>query len=239
MNIRIALCEDEKPIRGQLARLIKKQHPQCDLIQFESGEALTTCPEPFDIVLLDVSMKGMDGIETARLLRAKTPYVNPDAAQIIFITGYPDFMHQAFDVNAFHYLLKPLDEDQFLAVLSRAVKQVEQGAPRRQRKLNVRTLDKEQMQIVVNHIKYIESDDKLLIIHTVDGVVQTHGQISRMEKTLGENFFRCHRSFLVNLEMVSGFTADTVNLLGGGQVLLAKKNHRALAEAVTRQASVG
>ena len=114
--MRIAICDDEKNIRELIADKVKKQYPQGDIVFFSSGEELLLSKEQPDILFLDIQMNGKNGMETARELRKKDKKVI-----IFFVTAIEDYVFQAFDVGAFHYLVKPLDEVKFTEILCRAV----------------------------------------------------------------------------------------------------------------------
>ena len=108
--MRIAICDDEKEIRELLAEKTVKLYPQADVSLWQSGEKLLSAGEKPDILLLDIQMQRKDGMETARELRKQDK-----AVIIIFVTALSDFVFQAFDVGAFHYLVKPFDVVELVA----------------------------------------------------------------------------------------------------------------------------
>ncbi len=114
-----AVCDDEKNIREHLSRLIKAQAVGCCVDLFESGDALLASQTEYDIYFLDIHMPGTNGMQAAEELRGRRrAKLGPGI--IIFITALREHMSEAFDVNAFHYLVKPLDEKKFAAVFKRA-----------------------------------------------------------------------------------------------------------------------
>lgn len=115
-TMQIAVCDDEKNVRELLADKIRSLFPSAELALYPSGEELLAADTPTDILLLDIQMPGKDGMQTAREFRAK----NRQAA-IIFVTALEEYVFQAFDVEAFHYLVKPFDDDKFASVLQTAV----------------------------------------------------------------------------------------------------------------------
>lgn len=106
----IAVVDDEEIVREQIGGFIKKRNPDFNISAFATGEELLAAGTGFDIIFLDIQMEGMGGIEAARTLRQS----GVDAV-IIFITEIKEFVFEAFDVSAFHYLLKPAEMRQFEA----------------------------------------------------------------------------------------------------------------------------
>ena len=114
MRLNIAICDDEKIIREQIKELAEKEMPDVCAGLYETGDALLAAGKQFDIVFLDIQMEGTDGIETAKRLRQRD-----EDTILIFITGIREYVFEAFDVAAFHYLLKPVEEDKFRDVFRR------------------------------------------------------------------------------------------------------------------------
>ncbi|MDE7358469.1 MAG: response regulator, partial [Lachnospiraceae bacterium] len=109
--MKIAVCDDDQPIREELIRLIRKQISDVDIAEYQSGEALINAGGNFDIYFLDIEMDSVSGMDLARHIREQEE--NRKRSIIIFVTGYREYMEEAFDVNAFHYLLNPIDEEKF------------------------------------------------------------------------------------------------------------------------------
>lgn len=118
--MQIAVCDDEKEIRDMFAEKIERLYPEAGLLLYQSGEELLLSDKEPDILLLDIQMPGKNGMETAKALRRKNKKVI-----FIFVTALDDFVFQAFDVKAFHYLIKPFDDEKFVEILLNAVKQFE------------------------------------------------------------------------------------------------------------------
>jgi len=124
LTMRIAVCDDEKKIREMVAGRVRKLYPGAEVLSYGSGEALLSADPP-DILLLDIQMPGMGGMETARELRrrertARTPY---GKTILIFLTALEEYVFDAFDVGAFHYLVKPFREEKLASVLENAAAQ--------------------------------------------------------------------------------------------------------------------
>ena len=125
----IAICDDEVRGRERILTLLEKEFSQTQTKEFDSGMKLIDCVKEGyrpDIVLLDIAMEGMDGMETARRLKELTDSI------LIFVTGVKEQVFDAFDVGAFHYLMKPVDQDKMTDVLKRAMQEAEkrQASPR-------------------------------------------------------------------------------------------------------------
>ena len=223
--MRIAVCDDEKETRDIFTEKIRKLYPEADLSLYQSGEEMLSSSGEPDILLLDIQMPGKDGMETAKELRRKNK-----KAIIIFVTALDDYVFQAFDVGAFHYLVKPFDDGKFAEVLRNAVKQFEdikalEDAGEKKEKPSLMIISGGK-HITVNQedIVYAEVFDRKVILHTMDSDIEYYGKMKELVKKVGDEFYRTHRSFLVNFGYVRKFTASTV-YLEKGQALMAKQNY--------------
>ena len=223
--MQIAVCDDEKEIRDMFAEKIERLYPEADLLLYQSGEELLLSAGEPDILLLDIQMPGKNGMETAKELRRKN-----QKAIIIFVTALDDFVFQAFDVGAFHYLVKPFDDGKFAKILLNAVKQFEDrkklertGGKREKPSLMITTGGKH-ITVNLEDIVYAEVFDRKVILHTMDSDIEYYGKMKELEEKAGDEFFRTHRSFLVNFGFIRKYDATTV-YLEKGQALMAKQNY--------------
>ena len=135
-TVKIAVCDDEKNIRFYLVSLIKKQGWECGITEYASADAYLSDGKEHDIIFLDIEMggssAGMDGMGLARHIRGMEAQKQPI---IIFVTGYEKYVYDAFDVGAFQYLVKPVDEQKFADVFGRAAGQIVSEAEQRKKKL--------------------------------------------------------------------------------------------------------
>ena len=174
--MKIAICDDEKEIREYIQRQILRymgrskvdgdETPDQTILPeirlFECGQELATTDFRADIIILDVDMPSPNGIETAKRLREEGC-----EAVIVFVTALREYVFDAFDVGAFHYLVKPFDEDKFCEVLDKAVKLLKkQEAARKEpeRVLNVRN-GRLHTTIVIRDILYAEVFDREILLH--------------------------------------------------------------------------
>lgn len=217
--IRIAIVDDEKLIREHIKTLIKNKQVECLIDTYSAGEELLRTDKCYDMVFLDIQMEGINGIETARVLRQKT-----EDAVLIFITGVKEYVLDAFDVAAFHYLIKPIDEQKFADVFKRAVLEVGKKKQQVNGQLFVKTRYRN-VTLAQNDVLYIESRGKKVEIHTKTDVIDAYAGIGELEKQLKQNFYRCHRGYLVNLAFIMEYSNDSITLNNGECIILAKEKY--------------
>ena len=179
-----------------------------------------------DILLLDVEMPGMNGMELAKTLRSRS-----ETAQIIFITGFPDYISQGYDVSALHYLLKPVDPEKLFEVLSRAAKACgEKGEP----ETVVFRAGTENIKLRVCDIEYIAALGHTTAVKAGGKTYDLSISISEAEKMLGDGFIRCHRSYIVGLRYVSSVSGDSVTLDDGTKIPVSRSMRKTVAEEFIR-----
>ena len=189
-----------------------------------------------DLLFLDIELNpggsGTDGMALARKLRERELSVQP---VIIFVTGYEQYVFDAFDVGAFQYLMKPLDERKFARVFARAAEQILDARKRTQR---VRTLmfrfANTNKDVPVDSIYYIESSNHKIVLHMKDGEFACYAKIRDLECELQDQFFRIHKGYLVNLSYVSGYGKAEVILMNGEKLLLSKYKYQDFVKAYLR-----
>ena len=213
----IAVVDDEEVIKEHMCGLVKRQKPDCELESYATGKELLLSGKRFDIVFLDIQMNGMNGIETARVLREKQ-----DDIILIFVTGMKEYVFEALDLYAFHYLIKPVDENKFREVFERAAREVEKNREKKWLFLKKRNLTLNQADIL-----YIESKAKKVGIHTNGSKegIEIYATMEELEGQLGEEFYRCHRAYLVNMAYITEYENDSITLSNGDKVYLAKKKY--------------
>ena len=172
----IAVVDDEEVIREQINGFIKKRNPDFNISDFATGEELLAAEIGFDIIFLDIQMEGMGGIEAAKTIRQS----NADRV-IIFITGIKEHVFEAFDVSAFHYLLKPIAEQKFMEVLDRAIEEAGKRKGQKERQIFIRTKN-QGYTLKRNSILYIENRGKKVEIHTTDmeDIVETYAGMEEL-----------------------------------------------------------
>ncbi|HBG8370231.1 TPA: response regulator transcription factor [Clostridioides difficile] len=196
--IKIAICEDEKEQQELLKRYINQIFDvlsvKCRLEVFNSGEELLErYSKDTDILLLDIQMGQINGIDTARKVR-----VLDDKVEIIFITALIEYALEGYEVRAYRYLIKPVKYNNLKDNIINCIKEVDI-----KNKYIVVKVQGSQTKLNVNEIAYIEAQKETITIHTLNEVYKINGTMSNIEKEIDcSRFFRCHKSFLVNLEHV-------------------------------------
>ena len=217
--MRIAICDDEKNIRELIASKVLKHYPEAEIIFFSSGEELLLSDKNIDILFLDIQMSGRNGMETARELRKKDKTVI-----LIFVTAMEEYVFQAFDVRAFHYIVKPIDDTKFSDVLSRAIDECySQGIDTREPEPNYVMINNGGVhtKVKIDDIVYAEVFNRKVVIHKMNDEIEYYGKMSDLEAVAGDSFFRPHRAYLVNFKYVEKYDATTI-YLEKGTALMAK-----------------
>lgn len=199
--MRIAVCDDEKNLRRDLRRLVEihmelKGIP-CEIVEYESGERLLEEGEAdkTDILFLDIEMPGKGGMETARLLRSYGKKM-----MIIFVTAYPDFVFQGYEVQAFHYILKPYQEKKIKEVLDRALDAIDTM----QEQYFVIEQKSGVQRLPLSGIVCFYSDRRnICAVDKTEKQTVFYGKLDEIQQKMPGFFQRVHNRYLVNMNYVS------------------------------------
>ena len=216
--IRIAICDDEKHmsdhIRAMASDFFRKKNREIQLRTFLSGEELLNYDGQIDILFLDIQMNGMDGLETARKLRA-----GKFRGFLIFITVLKEMVFQSFEVQAYDYLVKPVDEKQFEKTMERlfaSMQNVGEDSLLVQQGYERRIVPKDE-------IVFCEVIDRKIYLNLASGeVVDYYERIENLETKLDSYFFRCHRSYLINLKHLKGYKNGTAYMDNNKEVPVSR-----------------
>ncbi len=229
----IAICDDEKVFcnenekicRGILDKLKIEYHIRAYGNAMDIWTALSHGQERYDLMLLDIMMDEMDGMELARKIRK----LGSNAA-IIFITSNPDYALKGYDVQALHYLLKPLDN----SVLEQLI-----AADYRKRFQNNYLLFKsgtQNLRIPVERIISLETVGRRVEITMQEGTRYCSGKLSEvLEKLPQEQFIRCHQAFAVNMGSVRELTRQTAIAVNGKEIPVSRTYSKDVQRAFLRQ----
>ncbi len=226
--IRIAICDDEKHmsdhIRAMASDFFRKKNREIQLRTFSSGEELLSYDGQIDILFLDIQMKGMDGIETARKLRD-----SKFRGFLIFITVLKEMVFQSFEVQAYDYLVKPVEEKQFEKTMERLYTSMQNASEDSllvQKGYEGRIIREEE-------IVFCEIIDRKIYLNLASGeVVDYYERIENLETKLDGHFFRCHRSYLINLKHLKGYKNGTACMDNGKEVPVSRLRSKEFSSVV-------
>lgn len=228
MNLRIAICDDSASDRDYLAGLARRWagqrlhtvqlalYPSAESFLFSYAEDKTV-----QILLLDIEMGQMDGVTMARTLRKDN-----DGVQIVFITGYSDYIADGYEVEALHYLMKPVDENKLFSVLDRAADKL-----CRNEQVLTLELSGETVRLPVYQIRYAEVQGNYVTVHAKSDCTAKM-TLSELETRLDDSFFRLGRSALVNLGYVARVTKTAVTLNDGSVLPLPRGAYDRINRAI-------
>lgn len=223
MPLQIGICDDRAEDIRTLSEALYAYDNSFHILYYSDGESLLEeylqRKRLFDILFLDIYMPKQSGIEVARLVRASMRDV-----KIIFISSSNEHYHEAYDVFAFNYLIKPVNHEKLNRVLDQALMDI-----RNQRRQQIHIRYKgTSYRIFCIDILYIESNDKMIYFHMSNGTtLQCYGKIDEVFKQLPEDsFLRCHQSFVVNLFHVSEIDESNFRI-GRAVIRMSKKYQKA------------
>ena len=237
---RCLIVDDEAPARAEL-RFLLQSFEDIQVVGEASNAdeaAVLLDSLDYDIVLLDIRMPGGTGLDLARRLGSRE-----DPPAIVFTTAYPDHAVEAFDLAAADYLVKPFDEERLERALRRALSAAV-DADEAALEAPPTTLPPEESRIAVQRngrtvlidpgdIVYVSASRGYSYLKLTDDRVLTSYTLAELERRLGRRFFRCHRSYLVNLRHVRELMSD----YQGGLVLVMDDAERSRVEVSRRQAA--
>ena len=226
--IHIAICDDEKHmsdhIRAMASDFFRKKNREIYFRTFSSGEELLSYDGQIDILFLDIQMNGMDGMETARKLRA-----SKFRGFLIFITVLKEMVFQSFEVQAYDYLVKPVYDKQFEKTMERLYASMQNAS---EDSLLVQK-GYEGRIIREDEIVFCEIIDRKIYLNLTSGeVVDYYERIENLESKLDSHFFRCHRSYLINLKHLKGYKNGTAYMDNGKEVPVSRLRSKEFSSVV-------
>jgi len=228
MHILFAICDDDPKYASYLeqlaARWARQAGAEVDMERFPSAEAFLFRYEErrdFDVLLLDIEMGGMDGVTLARTIRRTN-----DDIQIVFITGYADYIAEGYEVSALHYLTKPVNEEKLFQVLTRAVSRLKRNEP-----ALTLELPGETVRLPLGRIRWLEVSHNYVTVHA-DRDYSVKRPLGELEEELDSRFFRVGRSFAVNLTCIRRVTRAEAELTSGERIPLPRGQYDRLNRAI-------
>lgn len=215
---KIAVCDDDKESVIRLKEMILSAGISKEIDCYESGEKLVESDQNYDILFLDIDMDGMNGIETAKILREKDKNV-----KIIYVTSYAEYVHYAFAVHAFAYLLKPVSQEQIKAQLQEAISYYQKR--KKEDEISIRFETKDGSELVrINDIYYFEYRERRVYVKTKKENLIIRGGIREIaERMKGYDFAVPHKSFVVNLFYVKAVKGYDIRMMDGSLIPLSQK----------------
>lgn len=237
--LRTVICDDDDITRSYIASLIRGQPFPCEIAEYASADTCLADARKADLYFLDIDLGpsglGADGIALARRLKEQDSETEP---VIIFVTGYDQYVFDAFDVDAFHYLLKPVDEQKFARVFARASERIEKHKKLMRFLETDRTLTLQfantSRTVPLSHIRYIESSNHKVILHLRDGELAYYAKISDLEAELQGRFFRIHKGYLVNLAGIEAYSRTEATMANGDRLQISKYKYQDFVKAYLR-----
>ena len=228
MKYKVAICDDSDAERRYIMDMVRSWASaaghEVQIDGFPSAESFLfryAGESDYDILLLDIEMGAMDGVTMAKELRKSN-----DTVQIIFITGYSDYISEGYEVAALHYLMKPVNEEKLCLVLDRAAEKLAKN----ERVLNFE-VSGEMVRVPIYQIRYADVLGNYVTVHALTDVT-VKMTLGELEKQLDERFYRVGRSALVNLTQISRVTRAEIRLNDGTAIPLPRGAYEGVNRAI-------
>ena len=228
--IHIAICDDEPCMSDALRQMVSAffcgKNIDTMITQYTSGEQLLHSQKKIDILFLDIQMGGLSGMETAKKLRRRK-----FKGFLIFITVLREMVFDAFEVQAFDYLVKPIDETRFEHMMGRLLSSLQDagGAGLLIQK------GYESSIIPVEDIVFCEIIDRKVYVHLVSSeIIDFYDRIDHLETKLDDSFFRCHRSFLIHLKYLKSYKNGTAYMENGKEIPVSRLRSKEFSSVILR-----
>lgn len=216
--IHIAICDDEKymsdHIRTMVLDFFRGKNMETVIHQFSSGEELLKYDKQIDILFLDIQLEGIGGMETARKLRRRK-----FRGFLIFITVLREMVFQSFEVQAYDYLVKPIQARQFARTMERLLNSMQSVS-----EANLLIQKGYQSRIIsFEDIVFGEVIDRKIYLHLISSeIIDYYDRIEKLEGKLDSRFFRCHRSYLINLKYLKSYKNGVAYMEGGMEIPVSR-----------------
>ncbi len=224
--MRIAICDDEMSSSGQTKQTLEEAYKSLDMIvdvYREGKKLLEACGKiRYDLVILDIEMPGMDGISVAKALRE-----TEEKMAIVFLTSHIEYALKGYEVRALRYLTKPATPEKLSEIVGLMLEQ------KKEKKQLLLKREDELVMVAVGEILYLEARNQDIRVVTMDSEYMRRYNLKDYERELsGYDFFRCHRSYLINLAKVKRVAGREVFMENGENIPLSRIREKALKEAL-------
>lgn len=228
MKLKIAICDDDAAQAGMLSEAVSAwaegKKRMAEIRTYASGEAFL-CDydreKDFNLLLLDIEMNGISGIDLAKSLRRDN-----SRAEILFLTSHTEFYGEGYEVDAIHYLIKPIDRARLSAVLDKAEGKLAVEPP-----FLILNSEGRVIKLYESEIYYVEAFLHYVNFVTGDGNYTVRDKISDLVQRLSDGFYRAHRSYLVSLEHIKRIARNEILMENGATVPLARGKYDDINQA--------
>ncbi|MDE6312353.1 MAG: LytTR family DNA-binding domain-containing protein [Lachnospiraceae bacterium] len=226
--LHIAICDDEKYMSDKIKLMVSdffgRKNMGVGISQFSSGKELLKYNRIIDILFLDIQMKDIDGMETARRLRSRN-----FKGALIFITVLKEMVFQSFEVQAYDYLVKPIELSHFEKTMERLLVSMKNAG---ESSLLVQK-GYESRIIFLEEIVFCEIIDRKVYLHLASSeILDFYDRIKNLETKLDSRFFRCHRSFLINLQYLKSYKNETAYMENGEEIPVSRLRSKEFSNVI-------
>ena len=226
---KIVICDDTYNEQNHLKECLIKYSEEVGLefcIEcFNTGKELIESQiEDVDLFFLDVEMPELNGIETGKIIRQMNHH-----CEIVFVTNYIQYALQGYEVQAFRYLLKPIEYFQFKDVVNHLIQKLKKSSSFIQVKGRSET-----QRLYVKDILFAETSQRHILIHTRDKVIDCYNTMEKLEETLvAHGFYRCHSAYLVAMDEISQIQGNDAILKDGTYIPVSKNRKKFFKQTLT------
>ncbi len=226
--LHIAICDDEKYMSDKIKMMVSdyfcEKNMDIVILQFSNGKELLQYDRTIDILFLDIQMKDMDGMETARKLRNRK-----FKGVLIFITVLKEMVFRSFEVQAFDYLVKPIEASYFERTMERLLDTMKNAG---ESSLLVQK-GYESSIVLLEEIVFCEIIDRKVYLHLISSeIIDFYDRIENLETKLDNSFYRCHRSFLINLKYLKSYKNGTAYMEGGTEIPVSRLRSKEFSNVI-------
>ena len=227
---KVAICEDEKIQVEECLRYFKLYQDRVDIkfnidVYKSSEDFLKSEYEDYDVIVLDVLMDKLNGVELAKIIRKKSTL-----CRIIFITAMEKYWPEGFKLSASRYILKPLKKEEFFEGISAVITEL-----KNQKKCVTLNCEDKIIKVPLSNIYYLEIYNRKVAIHSDGGVYYSKTSMKKWGSTLSPHgFAHTHNSYLVNMKYIRSLDKEKVILLNGEEIYISKRKYREFKDAFTR-----
>lgn len=222
----IFICDDQPEFTEEFERLLSEYFTSRNLVyrifSFTNGLDLLKSEVYPHIIFLDIKMKELSGMDTARQIRKSNTY-----SKIIFLTAYKQYVFQSFDVDASHYLIKPIAPKKLHAVLDHVTMQLNPPAM----KFFTVQSGPDIIHLPYSDILFLEVQNRKITVHTQTENIDFYGKLDSLEKGLPSQFVRCHRSYIANMDFIMRFNKSDLFFTNGEIIPVSKRKYEAFSLA--------